>query len=234
MFFARHLIGATSKAVSTSSWTPASITGQLLWLEGNSGYTDKFGVTTVSNVGSTIESGILNGLDVFRFNASLERIDIGSGTGILGASYSIFVVFNGSNWRTASDDHVLFSQYSSSQSGRFFFGARTNSGTTGELDVFEGGGSGHTDGSVLSTSQWYIAHFINDNKSVEGFLGNVSDFSNTFTNNAPNTQNTIGAYDSSGGGQFEGDIAEIIIYSDAKDSTDQSDVYNYLKSKYGL
>lgn len=168
---------------------------------------------------------ILNGRPVARFDGGDDFYNLTSGAIPYGnESYSVFVVVkeNGLN-------------------NRGFIGAGVANANNANCFRFAGNttfnywwSNDHQSSAVLSAGTFYFISFMYNNSSGrEVFINGTSRGTNSSTaRNTTNSNNVIGK--TIVGENWDGDIAEIIIYNRALSSTERQTVENYLRTKYYL
>ncbi len=228
----------TSAASSTANVTPGqpvplTINNIALWLDGSdtdnmtvsggliSQVNDKSGngknSTASDSVRPTLVSGVQNGRSIMRFDGSDDYLNINSSV-----TYStVFVV--------AKSDNTSFSNYpgiigdftgSSPNNGHVVNGV---DGTTKIASATSNYASAYRNGTLVAGSSGHNFAPLN-----EFWIGSF-----TLSSNMTNTTSSIGMIN--GGGRYwDGDIAEIVVYSSALSSENRALVESYLSTKWGI
>lgn len=98
-------------------------------------------------------------------------------------------------------------------------------------------------GATLATGTWYILEAVYDGSSIEAFVDGTGNGSTSTVGTSPLSDGgggarcVLGAHldsASTPGTWFDGLIAEVVAYSDGKNSTDRGLVRAYLETKYAL
>ncbi|MFT5071005.1 MAG: PKD repeat protein, partial [Chitinophagales bacterium] len=174
-----------------------------------------------TNQPTVVSSDVFNNQKVILFDGINDAL--GTLNPILTTpNFSIFIVFNGTSSSQQSD---LLSQFQGSAAGRQIWGVNR----LGGFNFFGGGTSIYNVSrdfaelfSIINTSQPNsISTYRNGGLVAQGDLSNVQ-----------LVPMYIGARDISGTSPFTGELAEIIIYDQPLDSTNQSLVEKYLMDKY--
>lgn len=228
----------TSTPSSTANGTPGqaiplTIDNIALWLDGSdaSSITESSGIvsqvndksgndknaTASDSVRPTLVSSIQNGRSILRFDGNDDYLNINSSI----AYRTIFVV--------AKSDDTTFSNYpgiigdfsgTSPNNGHIVNGV---DGTTKLATATSNYSSAYRNGTLIAGSSGHNFAPLN-----EFWIGAFE-----LPLNSTNTTSAIGMIN--GGGRYwDGDIAEIIVYSTTLDSTDRAIVENYLSVKWGI
>ena len=242
------MLRARSRArggTSGASFTPASISGLALWLDANdpstisqsgnavSQWDDKsingYNATSSGTNRPTTSVATLNGKNVISFDGTDDYMSLPSGTySIPSGDATMFVVYR-------DNANLIYKQPICAKDGgsnRFRFMAL---GSTQFCSVH---GNSAQQSSVLTTvgsTAGYIALMVSpDNGTNQRFYrSGVAEVGNnavrtTFTA----TSFTVGAQDSTTN-YWQGDIAEILIYTRVLTATERNQVGAYLASKWG-
>lgn len=239
-----------SNTVSATTLSfPSDITNLVAWWSADSGVTTSGGLITQildrSGNGFTITSDSgerpalitneLNSLPVMRFSGLDNILRSASNIGITGSSQRTMIVVTKSTFSTTQ----FVCGFGTSGTGQSFAGT-LNPGAETSI-AFTGVRRGVTNG--LNT--WHILSFIFPNGSTSSndgiiFRNGVS-LSLTNTSGTAQTVNTgaapfaIGAaLPTSTSSFFNGDVAEVILYSKALSNGERESVEQYLANKYGI
>ncbi len=209
-----------------------------LWLDANAGITGTSPITGVTDQsgngvsitidgsvrGISLDGGSVNGMDAIAFVDNFLTTNLGINAGSVPRLTVLTVqratIFGGFVWgedRGLSNSRILTSN---GANGRVTDG--TNTLTVNNLFV--------TGSYSLST----VVHQEDVTGGSEVYSNGVSRL--TFTSNhAPRTSNPFQiAARGNGGSRFDGDIAEMLVYSDTLSSAQRIIAENYLSAKYGL
>lgn len=228
----------TSTPSSTTNVTPGeeiplTISNLALWLDGSdaSNMTESGGLisqvndksgnnkngTATGSVRPTLVSSVQNGRSIMRFDGSEDYLNINSSV----VYRTVFVV--------AKSDNASFSNYpgiigdftgSSPSNGHVVNGV---DGTTKIASATSSYTSAYRNGTLIAGSSGHDFSPLN-----EYWIGAF-----TLPSDMTNTTSAIGMIN--GGGRYwDGDIAEIIVYSTALSSDDRLIVEGYLSTKWGI
>jgi hypothetical protein len=194
----------------------------------------------------TYETGVVNGLPVFRFDGVDDRFDFSGGALDMAKNQSgltvYIVVIPSSTTSAAQRNLVSISSGTSSTAQRVLVSFGTSGTTTIGGRRLDADSFATTFGSLSHTSgtAWVVtALFDWANSDLYSWQNTTADIANTSYQTAGSTSNTsslaatIGS-NSAGAFIFAGDIAEILIYQAAHDSTDRADIQSGLMTLYGL
>lgn len=241
-------VSRVSGAAPITPLAPSSISGLQLWVDGDNAYTDmSSNAYTVTNNGSTVSSGALNGHDVFQFlGSSSQYIDIGTQLG-KPASFTTIAVFR-TTIAVTTRQFVCASLSSSGQS-KTCWGDHAISQTsypTGSLTTCHSNDTiyrdSYTAGSKIVQNQWTISMNSYNSGDTDSaiYLDGVQE-SLTHGGSGSPTTNSGTAYDmvigrpgAFNGIYFTGDLAEFIVYDASISSEEKEGLNQYLKDKYAL
>lgn len=239
------LSGSVASAASGGGFSPSDVAGLALWLDGNDPAGTGIQPTDGSSLATWVDKSssannftqatgglqpifsknIINGLAVISFNGSSYI----RGTAIATVQYTMYVVAESLSGGPTTQ--AFFYNGNSGANGQGAMAITSPSHTLGALyggvtwveDGFQDVNNPH-----IYTLNWNgtNTHFFIDNVSTV-VSGNAS-----APNNATGTA-TAGAV-SSGGSQFNGYIGEILYYTNAVSNSDNTKIYNYLSTKWGV
>jgi hypothetical protein len=222
---------------SGSSFTPSSIAGLELWLAADAivGKVDADPIATWTDASGAghdatqatganqplYKTGIVNGKPVLRFDAVNDSMGL---TLAADASRTIFIVGK----QAANTSFVTMLDFGGGNSAKVYNGGASNwtYGTNQAVaDVNLG---------AVTTVFTVITLRVNSAASLDAHINNGA--ANTFDPDDSITTATSVFVGSRNGGSewWNGDIAEIISYSNALSNTDRDSVRTYLGAKYGL
>ncbi|MEM8895181.1 MAG: hypothetical protein AAGC88_11430, partial [Bacteroidota bacterium] len=147
---------------------------------------------------------------------------------------------------SGTTDYTLFvvTQPTDPSTTSYLLSAGNNAMDEGGLFGFSGSSIAHDYigntfvGGIASANEVVLATFTYDHASSTTrniFKSGTNVGTNAAASkNFGNTNNRIGANLSAGGDFFDGNLAEIIVYSDALDPVDQQKIESYLAIKYGI
>jgi hypothetical protein len=180
-------------------------------------------------------SNILNSKPVLRFNGAWQQMNLTSSIG--GTAYTILIVcknndnVNGSMFFWTTDN--AYERYIASITSASYNASARNKFILAENDA--GGGEGEESiiawSSTAVNNNYFIGTAIQNGggkaySNGSGGTGSLGTFS------ASNTFNLIGGYGF--GYELDGDVAEIIAYNRAVNSTERQQVEAYLNTKYAI
>jgi len=255
----RYLAPIKTNAAPPPGWVPSDKAGLIAWFRadtvsvdgGNNvtSWTDQSGnaynATPTGTAPKKVNS-VINGNPVIRFVAADNgRLTFASGISLLDKDTANTVVFitKATAQLTGGSFGVFLGLGTSSTTRTSFFNAET--ATYGQLNA--GGGTAGTDTNVgLTTFNYYSAFYslISQYNGGGSFstAANYSWLTNGSTNNptnfagAVNTttgENCIGAFGPSAL-NYDGDIAEIIVWNSTLSGGDQTSLLSYISSRYGI
>jgi hypothetical protein len=229
----------------SQSFQPSSISNLSLWLRADAGisqtagsvsqWNDQSGAgnncsqsTSANRPFQVLSVPELNGNSAIRFDGTNDLLNGTTIPNLNNSSFTIFIVANGES--QASSIASLFSVNTASNG--FYFTRRPS---TNKFGMFNNGTNVNSVGNFPGSG--YIYRMLTGVKTLNTsfvFRSNpIQDF-NSVTSGATvaftNTNYQIGAGNSAN--FFKGDIAEIIIYTQALSSTEISQVERYLMDKY--
>ena len=221
---------------------PDQLQGLQLWLDGDTGYTDKSSnAYTVTNNGST-NTDTLNGLNVFSFNGSSQYINMGAQLG-KPASFTIISVIN---TNSTSTQYIAGSMNSIGVAttvwGNFFLsqsGLPTGSLLSYNSSNTDFGTSWSTD-NLLSASTWYVIaqrYTAGDDFIdiwVDGVQATIAQNSFGDSNEGTIYDYAIGRAGEFAASYFNGKISEFIVSDAAESTQDILDLTSSLQTKYAL
>lgn len=233
-------------AGGVSAFSPANITGLVLWLKADAlALTDGSAVATwtdSSGAGNTASQGtgpnqpiyktnIANGMPVVRFDGSNDNLTIvDNGTLDLTGDQSIFVVV-----KYAGTIGALIAHY---ETGSPFNGWGFDIGVNGinKLGYWSSTkGSRLIDAGTISTTAFHVALVTRTSGTAQFYTDGTAGSNTTGTGNvAQNVTAIIGILPGGSASPLNGDIAEIIIYNVALSTANRNAVTAYLGTKYGI
>jgi hypothetical protein len=231
-----------------AAFTPRSISGLKVWLTTSvtssinggtfsnsdpvSTWTDQstnaYSFTASGGLRPTVQTNQLNAKPIIRSSASQMAATMGADL----TEMTIFFVTNVTTLRQ-------FDAIISNSSGSFPTGSMTievGSGT--QFDVWDSnvGAKMNTGSGSVSTGTWYIGCITYSQSTPAGvfYLGNVS--KNTTNQASMFLKKELSLFDDTTAGftPYRGDTASFIIYDSVLSSGDRTNVYNYLKTEFGL
>jgi hypothetical protein len=239
--------------VTGGSFSPSDLPNLVLWLKADAGVEEADGdpaedtdtvlnwldqsgssnhaIQSTSGSRPTYRTNILNSNPVLRFDGSADFMDGTTISNIHTSSISIFVVAS-SNGFSASEERGLFAVggfanglWVEIESYNRTFSIFNNNvlltGTTDALDT-AGGFTAKVFSAVKTTGTSWFTY-------IDG-VQNSTSTNATLCGNFTNTVYTVGETEFT----HSGDIAEIIVYLDAKNTSDRQLVESYLTTKYAL
>lgn len=229
-----YTIGNTSCSIS-----PDNISGLKLWLKADSlsqsdgstvnSWIDSSGNsnTVVAGNAPLFYNNIINGKPVVRFNGSSNRLFKVPASG-LGTNYSSFFVIRRNVIST--QEMILQLSPAGCTNGLSFYFLNTNALRTDKC----GDGASALNTSVFFNNtqpSYFSVHY--NGSSVNTFLGGNADTNLNYVMAISPTNIYLGS-DSASANFFNGDIAEIIVYNVALNSSERICIDNYIGQKYGL
>ena len=176
----------------------------------------------------TYETNELNSKPIVRFtSSSSQAFDLPDSIISTDSSFHIFIVASCNDW-----DSTLQTLMGLGVAN----GDSTIIYSVGDQGVsFDHGDDAYITSSALSDSTFYIISCGYDNSSntLEGFVDGVSQGTDTDAGTGTQTSNSIGSYRRTLW-FWDGDIAEVIMYEKALNSTERQNVETYLEDKWGL
>lgn len=235
--------------LKSSAFSPASIAGLRLWLDAsdtskiNSGspvdgdlvdtWTDKssnaYSFTASGGTRPTFKTNIQNGLPIIRSSASVMQGTPGADM----TAYSAFIVTKVTTFRQY--DAIIGSNTVTNNQQTIELGL------TSRADVWFANIGGNpymatASGSIVA-GNWYIMNVTYTQSTPAGvfYLANASSGTTSQGSGFLETSNMT-LFDDAvvGFTAYRGDTGEIIIYDSVLGTTDRTNVYNYLKAKWGL
>ena len=234
------------KAFRGGGFSPSDLANLELWLKadgdvyntGTTQATDGQTIATWADAGSegndvtqgtegdkpTFETSVINSLPVVRYNDTGDFLAKAVLANAISQPYTIFIV-----WNTTEGSGEFPVAYDSESGGSpsNLFG---NSDASNTLKFGAGGTAVTTTGNIGSSFQ--INSLVMNGASSEAWTDGVS----IGTGN-PGTNGLNGITIGNNRNENEslrGDIAEFILYSDSKGSSDRSSIESYLSDKYAL
>ena len=220
----------TRTAITGSITAPSSISGLSLWFKADviaglndgdaiSTWLDSSGnglnATQTATARPLYKTNILNSLPIARFDGSNDRMDIAGSPSVA----SIFVV---SNWTGAS----VFPSDFRGMFGRAAGGRSVLFGRNAEKNI----------GSALTGATTNVRVNGSASGSVKSFIP-LTSFKISYTDTATPIIGESGWYIASGDSNnlyWQGDIAEVIVYSTQLTNVQRAGVEGYLCNKYGI
>lgn len=213
--------------------TPPDIPGLVLWLKAQGqSYTDGNSVTTwtdSSGVGNNVASaglnapifktGIVGGRAVMRLSGADARF-MSSGSLALSQPDTIFIVAN-KNSGTSASGRLLDST-----------ARQLVETTSSEFVQLYSGGATNITGTIPIAGAFHVISCVFNGAASANWVDKVADGSGTLGTAGIATL-YLGS-DNTGGVDFPGDIAEVIIYNSALSTGDRQGIENYLGQYYGL
>jgi hypothetical protein len=175
----------------------------------------------------TYKASIQNGLGIARGSGSL----IGAAIGADLTEFSVFIVLSVTTFRQF--DCILGSNTQPAGQGTIELGV------TSQYDFYKSGtGSQMNTGlGSLTTATWMIINVTYSQSTPAGvfYINNVSK-NTTVSPGMFLSATNCNLFDDGAAGftDFRGDIGSVIIYNSVLSSTDRTNVYNYLKTRWGL
>lgn len=182
----------------------------------------------------TYHTGVLNGLPVVRFPGGTVRLQVTASLSPTTGEWSAFAVFMRTG--TTSIRNVVDADHTNGATARMAQAIRCNALTV-ESVAFNVGSSAFTDaaGTAISASTFLCASAVRGASAVEARVNGSSNGSTATTSTpALGSAAVLGVGGSGRGLGLVGDIAEVIVYSRALDSTERAQVEEYLATKWGL
>ncbi len=210
--------GVTTSSSNVTQWTDLTGNGNT-FSQSNSSYQP------------TLTTGAVNGLPAITFNGSSQYLVAPSGFANFTSGASMFIVTK----PTSSVTSARFLDIGTGSTTNSF-GVCEYSPSAYLLYSFNGS-TGSSIQGTLTTSQYQILEAIQNGSGTGSLYTNGTSVASGSVNNINNTTRSapvIGAYTGGGTYYFQGQIAEILIYSTALSSTQRQAVENYLLSRYGL
>lgn len=229
------------------AFTPASISGLVAWYKADVGVTTSSGNvsawadqggngynlsgTPVGGQSPTVTAGGLNGLDILNWpNSTNGNLSTGAAAvtlGGTGSQASVFVVmrYTGNN----NSRVVSYSVGGSDTAANAFISQFVSASTT--INGFSNG----VKGALTTTNNtWAQVGSIFDGTNNTLYLNNVAGTPVSSTNSFSATGGLNVGGTPSGGNQYIGDIAEIVIYNVALTGTDRSNLAAYFFARWGV
>ena len=225
-----------------SSFLPSDLANQVAWFKADSiTANDGDAVTTWSDSFSTAhdvtqptstkrpvyKTSIVNGKPVLRFDGTDDLLRSASAFTFSGTTASIFVVSTGSS--TANGNAVNIDD-----GGTTFYEFRVDSTTSLAFRPFNTS-SATCEGTKSQSGTWRLMAGIKDASNSTAYANGVAGTPTACsgTQRSGSTKIQVGEF-GLGFQFFGGDIAEIIIYDTALNSTDRQKVETYLNAKYAI
>ena len=233
-----------------------AIAGQVLWLDGDDASTildadgdnaatgtgganngfggtvatwrDKSGsgfhvTNTTANQQPTYNATGLNGNGVLTFDGTNDKLRNTTAV-VPGNDVTMFIVYNRTT--AVARDAVFELGAGGSRNAIFINDSGNRVGYYANSTFYNSSGT-------YTTSQYEIVSAIHDVNAINMWRNGANQVSTTGLTRASTTGIYVGD-DSSGGGDLQGNIAEIIVYDRDLTSDERRDVENYLASKWGL
>jgi hypothetical protein len=234
--------GRTGLPVPEPATTPDQLQSLQLWVEGDTGYSDKSSnAYTVTNQGST-NTNTLNGLNIFSFNGSTQYIDIGTQLG-KPANFTIITVCKpedlskqtvGGSISSGGSNNTAWGELIISQSG-YSSGSIGGTHSTGVAN-----GQTYTTDNLLTATTWHVVAMrftdgvLTHDIWIDGNQATVAT-ANAGTSNSGTSYNyRIGRFGDFSGVHFYGDIAEYVVSDAAESDADILGVIAGFQSKYNI
>jgi hypothetical protein len=229
-------------------FSPADISGLSLWLKADAGVTlsgsdvtawaDQSGngnnASSEEGTRPTLVSNTLNSKPVLRFDGTGQKMDLTSSIG--GTAYSIFIVCknndneNGSMFFWSTDNN--FGKYIASITSETYNASARNKFILAQNDAGGGEGESIIAWSSTAVNNNYFIGTAMQNGGGKAYSNGSGGADSLGTFSASNTFNLIGGYGF--GYELDGDVAEIISYNRAVNSTERQQVEAYLNTKYAI
>ena len=230
---------------------PKSVTGLTLWLKADTlTLTDGVPVALWADSGPnqinlsatgtaqpTFKANVINGRSVVRFNGSSNVLTAANAPGLALGSFTAFVVFQ--QLAIAPQLAPIVAKNASTLSGNPVYGLALNdsSGQVGEILTTVGGvAKTYLGTSHYSNNTWSITQADCGGGLWRLFRNNAADGSGTATGNLDASTGTlqVGGLTGSLGGSsyFQGDVAEVLLYSPTLATADAQRVYAYLNARW--
>lgn len=212
----------------------------LLWLQADSaavsggGTISRWGdwsgnaqIAAAGDCGPAYNTNVVNGHAAVTFDGATNYMDLGDILNFTGQtdSWSIFTVFNTSSAGT------LLSRAGAGASSTHQYDLQI---AGGNFDQTIGGGS--SAGTATVTGSWQVAASLTNTSNTNTFIGGAADISaGTISNATESGENVLlGARNGGADNNYNGDIAEVIVFLGELSSSKRRDVETYLAIKYGV
>ena len=168
-------------------------------------------------------TGVVNGQPIIRFTqANTDFLTQATGPTGQAQPYTIVAVIKLTSTGVA--------QWTLTASGDGNFRSMGSNGTTAWMFA----GSAFDTGDVVETTNFHSLIGIFNGASSEMFLDNASLGTGDASTGASTTGFTVGGGNSSGANPFGGDIAEVLFYDHALDSTERTALDTYFAARYAI
>ena len=255
-------LGRSVKRASSSAWSPADITGCVLWLDfgdadtmftdagstkvstdGDSIYqiNDKSGnsnhsVQTDSSMRPLYKTSIQNSKSAGLFDGSNDRMRTSNNVEL--QYFTIFAVFNRTGGNSNGGPIGMDKNTFAGNAYRLFQFRINTSTNNAELIGFNTAGGAFTDSQAITQANISLATGVRSSSSVQIYVNGASDGATSATG----TDNTVTDYFSIGKSyQYTGTIqhlggyiCEIVVYNSALSSENLTTVTNYLNTKWAI
>jgi len=229
-------------------FSPTDLSGLSLWLKSDAGVTlsgsnvtawaDQSGNGNNAAAGEefepTLVANVLNSKPVLRFNGAGQQMALTSNIG--GTAYTIFIVCknndneNGSMFFWATDEN--YGKYIASITSETYNASARNKFILSENDAGGGEGDSIIAWSSTAVNNNYFIGTAMQNGGGKAYSNGSGGADSLGTFSASNTFDLIGGYGF--GYELDGDVAEIISYNRAVNSTERQQVEAYLNTKYAI
>ena len=178
----------------------------------------------------------INGLPVVNFNSSsLQYLNLGAGFSDFSQGYTSFVVVNCPS--TPQGGSIRIVNLASSTTTANGLNIIEPSTTTGALQVYAAGGGTPTGASTSLSTGTHLLAFSQSGTTATGYTDGVAGTPNTsmiaISSNA-RTQNFLAKYGGDTTHNFNGNLAEVLIFNTQLSATQIQGVQNYLAAKWGV
>lgn len=237
MLLRRGIMSSTGGGGGDAGFSPLDLASLQLWIEGETGYTDKSDNSfTVTNDGS-LNTNTLNGLKVFTFDGTNDRMSVPDdaaafdwSSGLTFIAAAKFDTVTGWRGVMGHDDG------SGNSSNKVIWGTTTQ---VSKMDLHFNGaftGASAVADTALGTDWAVYSITVNSSRDYEFFEDITSDGDGlAFATNIPNPSAALYVgWAGEGTSYFDGDIAEIIICNGRELDADILETVNYLKDKYSI
>ncbi|MEM7297823.1 MAG: hypothetical protein AAF391_06115, partial [Bacteroidota bacterium] len=184
-------------------------------------------MAVTGDCGPSYNTNVVNGHAAVSFDGATNYMDLGDILNFTGQtdSWSIFTVFNTSGTGT------LLSRAGAGASSTHQYDLQISGGN---LDQTIGGGS--SAGTATVTGAWQILSSLTNTSNTNTFIGGAADISSgTISNATESGENVLlGARNGGATNNYNGDIAEVIVFLGELSSAARRDVETYLAIKYGI
>jgi len=226
--------------LATEAPGPGGVSNGLgIWLKANVGgasWTDQSGnaVTATPINSPALSADLLNFNDAVSFNGTSQYYDFDNNLGFDGVNdgHSIYTVII--DEKSTGFGSVLGGQIEANGAPQFL-----TQGSDPRSIYFDADGSGNevsSSGAINSFQPTIVSADIQSNTNLSYFFNGVTDVSVTnFTETFSDNNLRFGARENGGSSSsfFEGDIAELIVYTSST-ITDRNKIESYLAIKYGI